>query len=101
MIASPVLILGARSDIGKALARGYAAQGCEVILAGRGDIAADATDLGLRSGAKARAVAFDVTDGAPDRFFDSLGVVPGTVVMVAGCSATRPSRLLTIPPRKG
>lgn len=84
MIASPVLILGARSDIGKALARAYAAQGCEVILAARGDIAADATDLGLRTGAKARAVALDVTDGAPDRFFDSLGVVPGTVVMVAG-----------------
>lgn len=84
MIASPVLILGARSDIGKALARAYAAQGCEVILAARGDIAADATDLALRTGAKVRAVAFDVTDGDADRFFDGMGVVPGTVVMVAG-----------------
>lgn len=84
MIASPVLILGARSDIGRALARGYAAQGCEVILAARGDIDADATDLALRSGARVRSVSFDVTDGAPDAFFDGLGVVPGTVVMVAG-----------------
>jgi len=84
MIASPVLILGARSDIGRALARGYAAQGCEVILAARGDISADATDLALRTGAKVRAVGFDVTDGAADSFFDRLGVVPGTVVMVAG-----------------
>lgn len=84
MIASPVLILGARSDIGKALARGYAARGCEVILAARGDISADATDLALRTGAKVRSVGFDVIDGAPDAFFDALGVVPGTVVMVAG-----------------
>jgi NAD(P)-dependent dehydrogenase (short-subunit alcohol dehydrogenase family) len=84
MIASPVLILGARSDIGKALARGYAAQGCEVILAARSDIAADATDLMLRTGVQARAVLFDVTDGEPDRFFEGLGAIPGTVVMVAG-----------------
>lgn len=84
MLASPVLILGARSDIGRALAKGYAAQGCEVILAARGDISADATDLALRTQAKVRAVSFDVTDAAPDAFFDSLGVVPGTVVMVAG-----------------
>ncbi|WP_439470001.1 SDR family NAD(P)-dependent oxidoreductase [Blastomonas fulva] len=84
MLASPVLILGARSDIGRALARGYAAQGCEVILAARGDISADSTDLALRTGARVHAVSFDVTDGQPDAFFDALGVVPGTVVMVAG-----------------
>ncbi|WP_017670771.1 SDR family oxidoreductase [Blastomonas sp. AAP53] len=84
MLASPVLIMGARSDIGRALAKAYAAQGCEVILAARGDVSADATDLGLRSGAKVRAVSVDIIDGQPDAFFDSLGVVPGTVVMVAG-----------------
>lgn len=84
MLASPVLILGARSDIGRALAKGYAAKGCEVILAARGDISADATDLALRTQAKVRAVSVDITDGAADAFFDSLGVVPGTVVMVAG-----------------
>lgn len=84
MLASPVLIIGARSDIGRALAKGYAAKGCEVILAARGDITADATDLALRTQAKVRAVTVDITDGAADAFFDSLGVVPGTVVMVAG-----------------
>lgn len=84
MLASPVLIMGARSDIGRALAKGYAAKGCEVILAARGDISADATDLALRTQAKVRAVSVDITDGAADAFFDSLGVVPGTVVMVAG-----------------
>lgn len=84
MLASPVLIIGARSDIGRALAKGYAAKGCEVILAARGDITADATDLALRTQSKVRAVTVDITDGAADAFFDSLGVVPGTVVMVAG-----------------
>jgi NAD(P)-dependent dehydrogenase (short-subunit alcohol dehydrogenase family) len=84
MIASPVVILGARSDIGRALARGYAAKGARVILAARGDIEADRRDLEVRSGGTAKAVAFDVTDGAPDAFFAGLGEKPGTVVMVAG-----------------
>ncbi len=84
MLASPVLIMGARSDIGRALAKGYAAKGCEVILAARGDISADATDLALRTKATVRSVSVDITDGAADAFFDSLGEVPGTVVMVAG-----------------
>ena len=68
MLASPVLILGARSDIGRALARGYAAKGCEVILAARGDVTADATDLALRTQAKVRSVSVDITDGAPEIF---------------------------------
>jgi len=84
MIASPVLILGARSDIGRALARAYAAKGARVILAARGDLEADRRDLELRASASVRAVAFDVTDDDPDAFFARLGEVPGTVVMVAG-----------------
>ena len=84
MIASPVLILGARSDIGRALARAYAARGATVILAGRGDLTDDCSDLMLRTGGNASTVAFDVTDGAPDAFFQSLGTVPGTIIMVAG-----------------
>lgn len=84
MIASPVIVLGARSDIGRALARAYAARGCKVILAGRGDLEADRKDLEIRADAGVRAVRFDVTDGAPDAFFAGLGEVPGTVIMVAG-----------------
>ena len=84
MIAGPVLIIGARSDIGRALARAYAARGLEVLLGARGGAGEDATDLSLRGGAPARSVALDVTDGAPDAFFARLGAVPGTVVMVAG-----------------
>lgn len=84
MIASPVLIIGARSDIGRALARTYAQQGAEVILAGRGDLGPELQDLTVRTQGKAWTVACDVTDAAPDAFFDQLGQVPGTVVMVAG-----------------
>ena len=84
MIASPVLILGARSDIGRALARAYAARGCRVILAGRGDLEPERRDLELRADTQPRAIAFDVVDGAPDAFFDKLGEAPGTVIMVAG-----------------
>lgn len=84
MIASPVLILGARSDIGRALAKRYAANGSEVILAARGDMSADASDLALRTGAKVSSVSFDVTDGKADAFFESLRPVPGTVIMVVG-----------------
>jgi decaprenylphospho-beta-D-erythro-pentofuranosid-2-ulose 2-reductase len=84
MIASPVLILGARSDIGRALARAYAARGHRVVLAARGDLDADRRDLEVRAGAAVRSVAFDVTDGAPEAFFAALGETPGTVVMVAG-----------------
>jgi decaprenylphospho-beta-D-erythro-pentofuranosid-2-ulose 2-reductase len=84
MIASPVVILGARSDIGRALARAYAARHCDVILAARGDLDAETSDLKLRTDAHIRAVSFDVTDGSADAFFDRLGVAPGTVIMVAG-----------------
>ncbi len=84
MIASPVLILGARSDIGRALARAYAARGAAVILAARGDMEVERRDLELRAEAGVRAVSFDVVDGHPDTFFAQLGEVPGTVIMVAG-----------------
>lgn len=84
MIASPVLILGARSDIGRAVARLYAGRGYAVILAARGDVEAERRDLEIRTNGRIRAIPFDVTDGAPDAFFDALGETPGTVVMVAG-----------------
>ncbi|MEM7689272.1 MAG: SDR family oxidoreductase [Pseudomonadota bacterium] len=90
MMASPVLILGARSDIGRALARAYLAKGASVILAARpnenGLLEDDLADLRVRapSGVTVEAVPFDVTDGAPDAFFESLPQKPGTVVMVAG-----------------
>lgn len=85
-IASPVVIIGARSDIGRALARNYAARGCRVVLAGRGDLEPERRDLELRSpaGTSVTALACDVTDNGADGFFKALGEIPGTIVMVAG-----------------
>jgi hypothetical protein len=84
--SSPVLLIAARSDIGRAIARAYAQRGCSIILAARQAerLAADVSDLGLRFGISARAVECDVLDEDPDAFFRGLGEVPGTVVMVAG-----------------
>jgi decaprenylphospho-beta-D-erythro-pentofuranosid-2-ulose 2-reductase len=85
-VESPVLILGARSDIGRALARAYAATGAEVILAARraDTLGADLADLQVRYGGAVRTVEFDVNDNDPDGFFARLGGTPGTVVMVVG-----------------
>jgi decaprenylphospho-beta-D-erythro-pentofuranosid-2-ulose 2-reductase len=85
-ILSPVLIVGARAGIGRALARAYAAEGCSIILAARGtaDLGDDKTDLELRHGVKVSTADYDVVTGDPDRFFAELGEVPGTMIMVAG-----------------
>jgi hypothetical protein len=81
-----VLILGARSDIGRALARCYAQGGHPVILAARraGELEADRADLEVRHGVAARTAEFDVLHPDPDAFFDALGELPAIVVMVAG-----------------
>lgn len=84
--SAPVLILGARSDIARALARRYAEAGCTVILAARdaGRLEDDRADLAIRYGIEVKTVEFDVLNPEPDAFFAKLGIVPGTVVMVAG-----------------
>lgn len=85
-IASPVVILGARSDIGRALARRYAEAGAEVVLAARRvkDLEADRADLEVRYGKRAQLAEFDVNAADPDGFFAGLPEPPGTVVLVAG-----------------
>jgi short-subunit dehydrogenase len=85
-IPSPVVILGARSDIGRALARRYAEAGAEVVLAARRahELEADRVDLEVRYGARARLVEFDVNAADPDAFFAGLSDTPETVVLVAG-----------------
>lgn len=82
-----VLILGATSDMARAIARLYATQGRSIILAGRNPdrLAADVADLKIRTGAAARAVAFDVLDASRHgAFLDSLGELPETVICVVG-----------------
>ncbi len=84
---SAVLILGATSDMARAIARAYAAKGRPLILAARDSerLAADIADLKVRSGADARAVEFDVLDTARHKaFLDGLGELPGTIVCVIG-----------------
>ena len=83
---SAVLILGARSDIGRALARRYAAAGRPIFLAARraGDLEDDRADIALRYAVPCTKAEFDVLDPDPDAFFDRLGAMPGTVIMVAG-----------------
>lgn len=83
---SPVVILGARSDIGRAIARRYAESGCAIVLAARhaNTLEADRTDIEIRYRVPVSLAEFDVTDANPDRFFATLNATPGTVVMVAG-----------------
>jgi len=81
-----VLILGARSDIGRAVARRFAQSGASVTLAARraDALADDLADLRIRFKVVAEAVEFDATDGAAERFFDGLPALPDVVVMVVG-----------------
>ena len=84
---STVLILGATSDIARAIARAYAKMGRAVILAARRHerLEADVADLALRYGVAARAVEFDAVDIANHAgLFDRLGALPDTVVSVVG-----------------
>ena len=85
-VLSPVLIVGARAGIGRALARAYAAGGCDLILAARGtdDLEDDRQDLELRHNISVATADYDVLTGDPDRFLAGLETVPGTMIMVAG-----------------
>jgi short-subunit dehydrogenase len=83
---SPVLILGARSDVGRALAHRYAAAGATLILAARDAtrLSDEIADLVVRHGASARTVEFDVCTDKPAEFFDRVGETPATVISVVG-----------------
>ncbi len=83
----PVLVLGAASDMGRAIARRYAEAGRALILAARSPerLEADAADLRLRWNTNVRLAAFDALDTADHgAFLDRLGVLPDTVVCVVG-----------------
>jgi short-subunit dehydrogenase len=85
--AGSVLILGARSDIARPLARIYAGEGYDVVLAARGagNLAADAGDIRIRSGKTIETVEFDVLDTARHgQFVDHLKNLPDTVVSLIG-----------------
>lgn len=82
-----VLILGASSDIARAIAQKFGSEGWSLLLAGRNVelLSRDATDLRLRHNADAEAFEFDALDfGSHARFWDSLPAKPDGVVCVFG-----------------
>jgi decaprenylphospho-beta-D-erythro-pentofuranosid-2-ulose 2-reductase len=85
--AKTMLLLGATSDIGRAIAAAYAAAGWRVILAGRDRLGCErnARDLETRYGGAVPVLDLDI--GATDRFaalLDALPQLPDTVVCVVG-----------------
>jgi decaprenylphospho-beta-D-erythro-pentofuranosid-2-ulose 2-reductase len=82
-----VLILGAASDVGRALARAYAAAGRPLVLAARDAkrLADDAADLKLRGSPEVRIADYDALEVAGIAgFLDRLGEMPSTAVSVVG-----------------
>ncbi|UWQ84969.1 SDR family oxidoreductase [Leisingera caerulea] len=87
MTKSPVLILGARSDIGLAVAHAYAALGHPVQLAARnaGSLEPQKTDLELRHSVPVTLHEFDALELEDhERFTDALPELPGIAVSAIG-----------------
>lgn len=92
MSAAPVLILGARSGIARAVARRFAAQGHPLQLAARdpATLEADAADLALRHGIDVTLHEFDALDtGAHSGFIDSLPSLPAIAVCAVGAMGSQ------------
>jgi hypothetical protein len=84
---SYLLIVGAKSDIAKAVAREYARNGYNIYLAGRDvdSMESFVTDLKVRSGCKVEAVELDILDYASHQpFYDGLEEKPLGVVVAVG-----------------
>jgi decaprenylphospho-beta-D-erythro-pentofuranosid-2-ulose 2-reductase len=82
-----VLILGAKSDIAKALAHRYAAAGYDLSLAARNpqDLEPDVSDLKIRHNISAVAVAFDVSKfETHEKFYADMNPKPDGVICVVG-----------------
>ena len=88
----PVLVLGARSDIGRAVARRFAAAGHPVQLAARAaqDLEADKADIELRFRVPVTLHEFDALaiEGHPG-FVDSLPALPEVAVCAVGLMGTQ------------
>ena len=82
-----LLLLGARSDIGRAVARRFASEGFNIVLAAR-DAAAiddDRKDLEIRFGIKTMGIIFDALDfSSHNSFFSDMPVRVAGVVCVVG-----------------
>lgn len=82
-----ILIIGAGSDIGKSLAREYAAAGNTLYLAGRNtdQIESLANDLRIRYDVEVHVRELDVlATGSHEAFFETLPAPPSGIIAVAG-----------------
>lgn len=87
MTKTPVLILGARSDIGRSVAHKFAALGHPIQLAARdvSTLGVDKTDLELRYGVSVSAHEFDALATAThEEFVDALPELPQVAVCAVG-----------------
>ncbi|HHG85365.1 MAG TPA: SDR family oxidoreductase [Bacteroidetes bacterium] len=82
------LILGAKSDIARALAHVFAEAGFNLYLAGRNadsDLRPDAQDLAIRHSVQAQAIEFDALDyGRHAEMYAALTPKPAVVISVVG-----------------
>lgn len=93
MTLAPVLILGARSDIGLAVAHAFAGRGHPVQLAARGaeGLEAERTDLALRYGVSVTLLEFDALAlDSHAGFVDSLPDLPQIAVCAVGYMGDQP-----------
>ena len=84
---APVLILGARSDIGRAIAHTFAEKGFPLQLAARNveNLVHDVSDYAIRYGVSASLHEFDAQNWQyHQEFYDSLDPKPGIVMCVFG-----------------
>jgi len=84
---SYILIIGAKSDIAKELAKKYASNGFSLYLAARNSDELDmlANDINIRSGAEVKKLELDLLDFDSHRdFYESLDPKPEGVICVAG-----------------
>lgn len=87
-MSSYCLILGAKSDIARAVAHEWARNGHHLYLAGRkaaAELAPDAQDIAIRHGVAARALEFDaLAYDTHEAFYASLDPKPEVVICVLG-----------------
>lgn len=84
---SCLLVLGGRSDIGRAVAHKFAKAGFDILLAAKNplELSDDVSDLQIRHGIKAKALKLDVLDfDAHERFIEELRVDFSGVLCVVG-----------------
>lgn len=81
-----ILIAGAKSDIGDAVARKYASAGYQVILAGRDSTSLErvASDIRIRFDVSVEIQELDILQTSFERFIENLSAIPDVVCLCIG-----------------